>query len=238
MEKWKPSVSVTAAEIMETDTENNSVKISCKPQNESADQNAVKGNTADQSAVKGSAAGQSADRKSAVQAVRTDTNNVTGAAEGSQKYANNITEESQKHSCDLNAGTLPYPCAPMAFPYIPMQGNHPVRYSRMEALETGTLFPGLNLPFKAAIQARTKLSNTALVELMALDFAVQELGLYLTTHADDQEALQLYWSYLQLAKEGRERYERQYGPVLQSDPTPESGYIWLNDPWPWDPDET
>ena len=62
--------------------------------------------------------------------------------------------------------------------------------------------PGLDLPFKAAIQAKTKLKNTALVELMALDFAIDELGLYLTTHAQDQEALQLYWSYLKLAQGG------------------------------------
>ena len=88
----------------------------------------------------------------------------------------------------INAGngTLPGACAPLAFPYVPMQENNPVRFSRMEALQTGTLFPGLDLPFKAAIQARTKLANTALVELMALDFAIDELGLYLTTHSKDQ----------------------------------------------------
>ena len=122
----------------------------------------------------------------------------------------------------------------MAFPYVAEQGHNPVRYSRMEALETGTLFPGLHLPFKAAIQARTQLNNTALVELMALDFAIQELGLYLTTHSEDQEALQLYWTYIQMSKEGRETYQRLYGPLLQTDLTPEEGYIWLNDPWPWD----
>ena len=135
---------------------------------------------------------------------------------------------------NLQCGSLPDGCALMAFPYIAAQKPNPVRYSRMEALETGTLFPGLNLPFKAAMQARTKLSNTALVELMAIDFAIQELGLFLTTHPDDQEALQLYWSYLQLAKEGRERYQRKYGPLTQSDPTPETGFAWLRDPWPWD----
>ena len=122
----------------------------------------------------------------------------------------------------------------MAFPYVPVQDNNPVRYSRMEALETGTLFPGLNLPFKAAIQRRTQLNNTALVELMALDFAIQELGLYLTTHAHDQEALQLYWSYVQLSKEGREKYQSMYGPLMETDLTPEDGFVWLNDPWPWD----
>ena len=136
--------------------------------------------------------------------------------------------------CGAACGALPGSCAPLAFPYIPMQAPNPVRYSRMEALETGTLFPGLNLPFKAAIQERTQLSNTALVELMALDFATQELGLYLTTHADDQEALQLYWSYIQMAKDGREKYARLYGPLLETDLTPEDGFAWLKDPWPWE----
>ena len=136
--------------------------------------------------------------------------------------------------CAVGSGTLPGPCAPLAFPYIPMQEKNPVRYSRMEALQTGTLFPGLDLPFKAAIQAQTKLNNTALVELMALDFAIDELGLYLTTHADDKEALQLYWSYIKLAQEGREKYQKMYGPLLQTDLTPEAGYAWLQDPWPWE----
>ena len=80
-------------------------------------------------------------------------------------------------SCQPNQGTLPGTCAPMVFPFVAMQEENPVRYSRMEALQTGTLFPGLDLPFKAAIQAKTKMANTALVELMALDFAIDELGL-------------------------------------------------------------
>ena len=67
-----------------------------------------------------------------------------------------------------------------------------------------------------------------------LDFAIDELGLYLTTHASDQEALNLYWSYIKLAKEGREKYQQMYGPLLQTDLTPEAGYAWLKDPWPWE----
>ena len=137
-------------------------------------------------------------------------------------------------ACGAGNGTLPGACAPLAFPYVPMQENNPVRFSRMEALQTGTLFPGLDLPFKAAIQARTKLANTALVELMALDFAIDELGLYLTTHAEDQEALNLYWSYIKLAKEGREKYTAKYGPLDSAELVLEDGYTWLNDPWPWE----
>jgi spore coat protein JB len=137
-------------------------------------------------------------------------------------------------SCGTEAGTLPGACAPMVFPYVPVQGNNPVRFSRMEALQTGTLFPGLDLPFKKALQAKNKLANTALVELMALDFAIDELGLYLVTHSDDQEALQLYWSYIKLAEEGRKKYQQMYGPLLQTDLTPENGFVWLKDPWPWE----
>ena len=146
----------------------------------------------------------------------------------------NNQNTTQTGSCGSGQGTLPGLCAQLAFPYIPMQEKNPVRYSRMEALQTGTLFPGLDLPFKAAIQANSKLNNTALVELMALDFAIDELGLYLTTHADDQEALQLYWSYIKLAPEGREKYQTLYGPLLQTDLTPDQGFVWLNDPWPWE----
>ena len=136
--------------------------------------------------------------------------------------------------CGVEQGTLPSVCAPMAFPYVPVQEQNPVRFSRMEALQTGTLFPGLDLPFKEAIQARTKIPNTALVELMALDFAIDELGLYLVTHAEDQEVLNLYWSYIKLAKEGREKYQKLYGPLQQTDLTPDDGFAWLKDPWPWD----
>ena len=137
--------------------------------------------------------------------------------------------------CGTDKGSLPGGCcASLAFPYIPMQEKNPVRFNRMEGLQTGTLFPGLDLPFKAAIQEKTKMANTALVELMALDFAIDELGLYLVTHSEDQEVLQLYWSYIKLAQEGREKYQKLYGPLLQTDLTPEDGYAWLKDPWPWD----
>lgn len=141
--------------------------------------------------------------------------------------------ENQTGSCGTLEGRLPAPCAALAFPYVPMQCSDPPRYEAKEALATGTLFPGLNLPFKEAFQARMPSARPELVELMALDFAVQELGLYLTTHQNDQEVLKLYWTYVRMAKEGREAYQKQFGPILQTDIT-EGSYQWLQDPWPWD----
>ena len=115
-----------------------------------------------------------------------------------------------------------------------MQGKNPKQYDRREALQQGTLFPGLDLPFHRELKSRFPAVNSALSELMALDFAVKELNLYLDTHANDQEALDLYASYIKMAKEGRAKYLAQYGPLNSDDLTPEGGYAWLNDPWPWE----
>ena len=76
--------------------------------------------------------------------------------------------------------------------------------------------------------------NTALSELMALDFAIAELGLYLTTHRSDEDALELFRSYIRLANEGREKYVATYGPLRQTDMTQGDTFCWLNDPWPWE----
>ena len=135
--------------------------------------------------------------------------------------------------CADGEGSLPCRCAPLAFSYVPMQNNNPKRYDQREALQQGTLFPGLDLPFHKEMKSRFPAANSALSELMALDFAIDEMGLYLVTHADDQEALELYWSYIRLAKEGRKKYEALYGPLQQTTIT-EGGYRWLDDPWPWE----
>ena len=135
-------------------------------------------------------------------------------------------------ACAEGTGRLPCGGA-LAYPYVAMQGADPVRYDDQEALRQGTLFPGLDLPFHKELRSRFPQVDGALLELMALDFAIDELGLYLTTHADDQQALELYWSYIRLGEEGRKKYRDKCGPLLQTDITPGS-YKWLNDPWPWE----
>ena len=131
------------------------------------------------------------------------------------------------------SGNLPCKDASLAFAYMPMQENNPKRYSNRDALVQGTLFPGLNLPFHAELKSRFPSGNLALSELMALDFAIDELGLYLDTHRDDKDALELYWGYVRLGREGQRKYEELYGPLHKTDIT-EGGFKWLDDPWPWD----
>ncbi len=147
--------------------------------------------------------------------------------------ASRAAAEPRPQACCDREGSLPCRCAPLAFPYIPVQNNNPKRYEQQEALHRGTLFPGLDLPFHREMISRFPAVNPALCELMALDFAIDELGLYLVTHADDHEVLELYWAYIQLANEGRKKYEAIYGPLQQTTVT-EGSYRWLDDPWPWE----
>ena len=133
---------------------------------------------------------------------------------------------------DYRLGTLPGTMAPLAMAYTPMQKSVDPAYESNEALSRGTLFPGLDLPFMGIVNKN--LEVTPLTELMAIDFVADELELYLDTHPDDSEAFCMYQGFLELGKEARERYVKQYGPIQQSDMLGMECYSWLSDPWPWD----
>lgn len=138
-----------------------------------------------------------------------------------------------KHSEDRNGkeGRLPA-LAPLANPYVPFQLENPPKYEPRTALVRGTLFPGLDLPFMGMVN-KNEQPVTPLTELQTLAFAINELALYLDTHRDDSEALELYRTFQKLYQQGRETYEKECGP-LNHMTRGEGEYKWLNDPWPWE----
>ncbi len=128
-------------------------------------------------------------------------------------------------------GNLPNP-APLAAAYVPMQDSTEPSYATNEALSRGTLFPGLDLPFMNIVNP--DLDETPMTEMMAIDFVVDELELYLDTHAGDREAFAMYQTMLAMQKEARERYVSMCGPIQQKDQLGMDRYVWLNGPWPWE----
>ena len=60
--------------------------------------------------------------------------------------------------CGDTRGTLPA-CAPLANPYVPFQGQNPERYTAGRALMKGTLFPGLDLPYRGTSGVEPRESN-------------------------------------------------------------------------------
>lgn len=128
-------------------------------------------------------------------------------------------------------GRLPA-MAPLANPYVPFQLENPPKYEARKGLIRGTLFPGLDLPFMGMVNTKEK-PITPLTELQTMAFAIQELALYLDTHRDDKEALELYQTYQKLYHEGMMGYTKKCGPLNHKTPT-DGPYRWLDDPWPWE----
>jgi len=129
-------------------------------------------------------------------------------------------------------GRLPA-SAPLANAYVPFQEENPSRYDARKGLIRGTLYPGLDLPFMGMVNQKEK-QITPLTELQVLGFAVQELALYLDTHRDDSDALEVYREYQKLYNHCREEYLKKHGPLNHTQESTASKYEWLNDPWPWE----
>ena len=129
-------------------------------------------------------------------------------------------------------GRLPA-MAPLANPYVPFQLDTPPQYEPRKALVRGTLFPGLDLPFKGMVNKNEKRA-TPMTDLQTMAFVIQELALYLDTHREDREALELYRSYQKMYDHCREEYRKKYGPMNHMHPSDAEGYEWLDDPWPWE----
>ena len=129
-------------------------------------------------------------------------------------------------------GRLPA-MAPLANPYVPFQMENPPKYEARKGLVRGTLFPGLDLPFMGMVNKK-ELPVTPQTELQMLGFAINELALYLDTHRDDEEALELYRQYQDLYHKGMMTYGKEYGPLNHSFPGQGKSYSWLDDPWPWE----
>lgn len=140
--------------------------------------------------------------------------------------------DKKKEASSGREGRLPA-LAPLANPYVPFQQENPPKYEARWGMIRGTLFPGLDLPFMGMANKNEK-PVTPMSELQALGFAVQELALYLDTHRDDLEAMELYRNYQKLYQHCKADSRSKIGVMNHTDITDQDRYAWLDDPWPWE----
>ncbi|MEE0773317.1 MAG: spore coat protein CotJB [Anaerovoracaceae bacterium] len=75
----------------------------------------------------------------------------------------------------------------------------------------------------------------ALLRVQELGFSITDLALFLNTHPDCREALELYEKLQRKYAEVRKRYEERYGPLTYDGVnTEEDKWSWINEPWPWE----
>lgn len=140
--------------------------------------------------------------------------------------------DDKKRNRDAMEGVLPS-SAPLANPYVPFQKENAPRYEARRGIIRGTMHPGLDLPFMGMVNNR-ELPVTPLSELQVLGFALHDLALYLDTHRDDKEALEVYRAYQKIYHKGMMDYNNDCSPLAHGMPTDNKEYNWLDDPWPWE----
>lgn len=71
-------------------------------------------------------------------------------------------------------------------------------------------------------------------DIMAIDFTIIDMHLYLNTHPYDQKALNIYNDAVRRARELKQMYERMYGPLTAHMATSGYPWQWVEEPWPWE----
>ena len=78
-----------------------------------------------------------------------------------------------------------------------------------------------------------KSKDELLREIMELDFAVNDLALYLDTHPCCQKALRLHKEYTEKLEKLKKEYTSHYGPLSIYDDI-NSWNTCVEHPWPWE----
>ena len=77
-------------------------------------------------------------------------------------------------------------------------------------------------------QTRREMIN----RIRCLEFAINELALYLDTHPEESKALCLHRKYTKEVRELKDKYQKVYGPLTINFPC--NKWRWLEEPWPWE----
>lgn len=77
--------------------------------------------------------------------------------------------------------------------------------------------------------------NEDLEKLMALQFALVELNLFLDTHPNDEQALKDYNKLAEQFEIAKKNYTEKYGPLVNFGyGKSKHPWQWINEPWPWE----
>lgn len=76
--------------------------------------------------------------------------------------------------------------------------------------------------------------ESLLSEIMALNFAINDLVLYLDTHPSDRCAMEKHSEYTEKVMELIKEYQKLYGPLTVNFTSEGNCWEWSEEPWPWE----
>ncbi len=112
-------------------------------------------------------------------------------------------------------------------------------YSPEEGLQRGNLFPDLYKPYKNYSMLKVVPKNekeTLLLKIYALDFAINDLNLYLDIYPQEQKKYLLFKDYVKESEKLKKEYETKFGPLCLTDVN-SMQYVWYKNPWPWESED-
>lgn len=72
-----------------------------------------------------------------------------------------------------------------------------------------------------------------LFKIMEVDFAINDLNLYLDLHPEDEMIYEKFKMYTNECIRLKDEYAKRFGP-LTLDQTNSNSYEWMKNPWPWE----
>jgi hypothetical protein len=123
-------------------------------------------------------------------------------------------------------------------------------YSEEDALNIGTIFQELNMPFFAAeavMASKNPIDKTKKLDereqlmekINQASFFLDDLTLYLDTHENDAEAIKLYHEKVKECAELRKQFAQKFYPLTRlcipyCIHENESSFCWQEGPMPWE----
>lgn len=71
-------------------------------------------------------------------------------------------------------------------------------------------------------------------KIQMCDFYLVDLSLYLDSHPDCTEALEMYHKYMDMCKTYTEEYNMHYGPITKCGVMSDDKWTWATESWPWE----
>jgi spore coat protein JB len=110
--------------------------------------------------------------------------------------------------------------------------------SSKEGFLKGNMFKDEYVPYKNLCPKRlnpTCEKEALLYKIMELDFAINDLNLYLDLHPNDSSVYEKFKKYVMNLEKLKSDYTKIYGPLTLNN-TESENFRWINNPWPWESD--
>lgn len=73
-----------------------------------------------------------------------------------------------------------------------------------------------------------------LKKIRIFDLVLYEIMLFLDTHPNCREALELFNKYNEMRTNAVCEYSKQFGPLVATDSDSTQKWCWICGPWPWE----